>query len=888
MPVAVDDFSSETNEGGFEEVTKDGKVYERSQQDGELYSKPTIGIIYPPPEVRNIVDRTANFVARNGPEFEDRIRANEADNAKFNFLNPNDPYHAYYAHKLKEFRESDLSEPAPALLLEKEAPVKQQLKQKQVTSVIETIIPKDPPPAYEYMTDPPTISAIDLDVVKLTAQFVAKNGKSFLTNLMTREQRNYQFDFLRPQHSLFQYFTRLVEQYTKILLPPGDISGKLLKTVDDPWSILENVKYRVEWQRYQEREKRKVEDEKERARVAFAQIDWHDFVVVETVNFREDETANLPPPVAKEQLGARLLAQERMEKLQKNGEVNAEEIEMDVEDEDEEGDGKRGRREKKGSDDEQDDDDLYQPQDEDEKTHEAGSDMEEESDDEGEGVRKSDVKPLPKPLPPPVPPPAIPPIPGTNATIRKNYDPKAAKPGTSSVSTVSDKYLISPLTGEKVHVDSMDRHMKISLLDPRWKEQKEKAIEEKRQQEQVFAEGVHIGDTLKQLAERRSDIFGIGAEETFIGQKLGEDDDAKKPTKEIWDGHTSSMERATKLAHSNITFEDQIKAIHKAKGLIPSEEAQKIGPSAPAPAPLTIEEILGTSITPMQEPSHSRSGKHKQSSAPPPPLMPPKPMEQPSSKILPPPTPPTPPSIPAPLPLSRGAPLPPMSAPSSSKSNNDMPSNSSFSNAPIPPTMPSLPPPPSAPLPPSAPMPPLPSGPMSMAPRPPSMPMVRPPPLMPPPGMMIPPNMPPRPNAPFMPMPPVMDEPILLPPAPMEDEEPVSKKAKMDSLEAELIDENDFMKSNTKPVTFRVSVPELPDKPEWQCQGQTLSITLPLTDQCSVIKAKIYQMIHMPAGKQKLQLGNFFIKDSNSLAFYNFSATSIVQLQVKERGGRKK
>jgi hypothetical protein len=32
---------------------------------------------------------------------------------------------------------------------------------------------------------------------------------------MNREQRNYQFDFLRPQHSLFQYFTKLLEQYTK-------------------------------------------------------------------------------------------------------------------------------------------------------------------------------------------------------------------------------------------------------------------------------------------------------------------------------------------------------------------------------------------------------------------------------------------------------------------------------------------------------------------------------------------------------------------------------------------------------------------------------------------------------------------------------------------------
>lgn len=54
------------------------------------------------------------------------------------------------------------------------------------------------------------------DIVKITAQFVARNGRQFLTTLMNKEQRNYQFDFLRPQHSLFQYFTKLLEQYTKV------------------------------------------------------------------------------------------------------------------------------------------------------------------------------------------------------------------------------------------------------------------------------------------------------------------------------------------------------------------------------------------------------------------------------------------------------------------------------------------------------------------------------------------------------------------------------------------------------------------------------------------------------------------------------------------------
>ena len=73
----------------------------------------------------------------------------------------------------------------------------------------------------------------------------------------------------------------------------------------------------------------------------------------------------------------------------------------------------------------------------------------------------------------------------------------------------------------------------------------------------------------------------------------------------------------------------------------------------------------------------------------------------------------------------------------------------------------------------------------------------------------------------------------------------------------------------------------------------------------------------MPAGKQKLQLGvrifsviplnvqydesalvsylvvylfqqGIFIKDSNTLAYYNVTPASLVQLQLKERGGRKK
>lgn len=58
-----------------------------------------------------IVDKTANFVARNGPSFENKVKEAESNNSKFNFLNPHDPYHAYYLHKVKEFSEGKLGAP---------------------------------------------------------------------------------------------------------------------------------------------------------------------------------------------------------------------------------------------------------------------------------------------------------------------------------------------------------------------------------------------------------------------------------------------------------------------------------------------------------------------------------------------------------------------------------------------------------------------------------------------------------------------------------------------------------------------------------------------------------------------------------------------------------
>ena len=276
------------------------------------------------------MDKTASFVARNGPEFEEKIRNNEISNTKFNFLNPNDPYHAYYRHKVKEIEEGKSNEPtpvpkqatAPAAAAASSTTLQSNLQKLNISSkaqdtqskiIEQMIVLKEAPPEFEFIADAPSIMPMDIDCIKLTAQFVARNGRPFLNNIMNKEQRNPMFDFLKPQHSHFTYFTRLVDQYTKILLPPRDLVDKMRKETNNRFGILKDIQYRVEWQRAAQREKQREDEIAEKERVAYAQIDWHDFVVVETVDYQPGEVGNFPPPTTPADVGARTIAQERIE-----------------------------------------------------------------------------------------------------------------------------------------------------------------------------------------------------------------------------------------------------------------------------------------------------------------------------------------------------------------------------------------------------------------------------------------------------------------------------------------------------------------------------------------------------------------------------------------------
>lgn len=193
-------------------------------------------------------------------------------------------------------------------------------------------------------------------------------------------------------------------------------------------------------------------------------------------------------------------------------------------------------------------------------------DMDEESSDDDDSPTSSVAQPPVAPLLPP----------SHDKVVVKKYDPKQQQQKPVKP-PVTDEFLISPITGERIPASKVAEHMRIGLLDPRWVEQRDKHTTEKLTQENVFAAGSAIEASLKQLAERRTDIFGVGDEETVIGKKLGEEE-TRKDERVTWDGHTSSVEAATRAARANITLEEQIHQIHKVKGLLPDEEKEKIGP----------------------------------------------------------------------------------------------------------------------------------------------------------------------------------------------------------------------------------------------------------------------------------------------------------------------
>jgi len=337
---------------------------------------------------------------------------------------------------------------------------------------------------------PPKLSPVRLEIIKLTAQFVALNGKggTFLRDLTLQEWNNQKtFGFLQPRHGDFAYFSSLVDLYRRLLAKciytketsgggvdggtGGLKHGSLLAvtamkkmvgldsktasstdsssissirygsvaqeyelfqaTTNNVSKCLEVAAYQAEHHRYRQ-EQRRVELEKTYEDGAnggifqggTSRIDWHDFVIVETIDFAMNEVVEVlpppppPPPPPQEQLIG------------------------------------------------------------------GGDVIDGSSSDEDEDLEKIEVVP--------------------------NYTPKVVS-SQAHFTSAARTHVIDPISKKSIPIEDMTEHMRIQLLDPKWAAEKEKFMN--KQKESNFVEGDMIARNVDAFAKARGDLFGSSAEE---------------------------------------------------------------------------------------------------------------------------------------------------------------------------------------------------------------------------------------------------------------------------------------------------------------------------------------------------------------------------------------
>ncbi|KAF1832747.1 splicing factor 3a [Decorospora gaudefroyi] len=500
----------------------------------ELDIKPPSNIVIPPPNVRQSVAKTADFVARRG-DFQLALlkkRISPESGAKLNltFVSEDDPYHTYfmwYVQQLKDGHGRSVDKNAKHAADNK---------------------PKGPPepPKFRFSARMPNISAKDLEVLKLTALYTARLGENWLKDLRNRESGNVQFDFLRANHSFFQFFRSLLEQYKILLEEEATVEARieeLQRNIKNRFHLLDRAKQRAEYVKYVTAQKEKEEKKVEAERQEYATIDWHEFGIIATVIFDEaDDAADLPAPAQLNDLQSQSLEQKAAVSLSR-------------------------------------------------RLEEAAPDQVAYYNVNQQYAPPPPMQPNYGPVAPPVQPPyGMPsygpaPMPdyrtpaqmsreeeqarlarerqaeseqraraqaaarGAPGRIVTDYVPRAAKKANVPMA-------VCPNCKQQIPSNEMDEHIRIELLDPRWKEQRDKA--EARYSTTINT--AEVANNLKRFASQREDIYD-GA----TGLPISAEEEARRKKAALsYDGQPDPTKDAARVSQmQSYNVQEQLRRIQE-------------------------------------------------------------------------------------------------------------------------------------------------------------------------------------------------------------------------------------------------------------------------------------------------------------------------------------
>ena len=493
------------------------------KEEPKKFLKQNVAMIYPPPELKKIVDKVANLVIKYGEEFEEKLK-NDENNKKYSFLNKDDPYFLYYSSKIKENKKNKekQNKNIPDEFLQKKRKISNEEetkeekennnlnnKENQIKTPFEEVkteinslfsktsleqLTKAPeiinyanikaPKPDQFIISHPNISELELDIIKITAQFVSKNGQKFLLDLSERESKNPQFDFLKPQHNLFGYFTYLVSSYSKILSEKNEKNNKLIDYSLHKESILKNAQSRLLYEmkiKNMKKNKKNESDLNENDKKNKA-IDWYDFVVVATIDFDDDEEEEIK--------------QENKINIKKEKEINN-------------NNNNNNNIEK---------DDI--------KIEEISEKQKQK--DENEKITKKEIDNITEPVN------NI--ITENGMKIVKNY--KRVSQNNYLSNQNEEEEIKCPLCNTSLTKDKLQEHIKLELLDPKWKEIQREI--DKRAENSTLASGDEFLHNLNNFSKQRPDLFDNNNKNSEIKEE-------ENLNQNIFSGFNPYMNRTTAI-----------------------------------------------------------------------------------------------------------------------------------------------------------------------------------------------------------------------------------------------------------------------------------------------------------------------------------------------------
>lgn len=239
-------------------------------------------LLLPSPYLREVIEKTAEFVAKNGRIFEEKIKEKYKKVNTFLFLNKENIFNIFYLHRLKFY-----------LFSKNKFNKYKVIKHKKKSHIADLIF---------RATNLKFLKSIDFTckeimILKTISIFISYNGKKFIRYLFF----NGYFIKTFKLFSLFnlKILLKLVMIYSYITYNKKFLNRIFLKTMFNGLILFKNSKIKNYILKYRQlyRHSKNLSSINNKN-----QYDWKNFVVVHTVDFYKYEIYDLPKPITKEKI----------------------------------------------------------------------------------------------------------------------------------------------------------------------------------------------------------------------------------------------------------------------------------------------------------------------------------------------------------------------------------------------------------------------------------------------------------------------------------------------------------------------------------------------------------------------------------------------------------